>query len=95
LVPAYTAAVTRIVSPGIADYTFWIGLFAPAKAPRAIVDRLFKETTTAMQTASLRERLHALGLTPMIMTSAQFDAFVRNEISSNAGLVKAAGVVPG
>jgi tripartite-type tricarboxylate transporter receptor subunit TctC len=48
-----------------------------------------------MQTASLRERLHALGVTPMIMTSAQFDAFVRNEISSNAGLVKAAGIVPG
>jgi tripartite-type tricarboxylate transporter receptor subunit TctC len=78
-----------------ADYTFWIGLFAPTKAPRAIVDRLFKETTTAMQTVSLRERLHALGVTPMIMSSAQFDAFVRNEISSNAGLVKAAGIVPG
>jgi hypothetical protein len=31
----------------------------------------------------------------MIMTSAQFDAFVRNEISSNAGLVKAAGIMPG
>jgi hypothetical protein len=37
-----------------ADYTFWIGLFAP---------------TTAMQRASLWERLHALGVTPMIMTS--------------------------
>jgi tripartite-type tricarboxylate transporter receptor subunit TctC len=48
-----------------------------------------------MQTASVRERLHALGVTQMIMTSTQFDAFVRNEISSNAGLVKAAGIVPG
>jgi tripartite-type tricarboxylate transporter receptor subunit TctC len=78
-----------------ADYTFWLGLFAPAKAPRAIFERLYKETATAMQTANLRERLHALGVTPMIMTSAQFDAFVRDEISSNAGLVKAAGITPG
>jgi tripartite-type tricarboxylate transporter receptor subunit TctC len=87
---------TRIPElPDVPTTTFWLGLFAPAKTPRAIFDRLYRETTTAMGTASLRDRLHALGVSPMIMTSAQFDAFVRNEISSNAGLVKAAGILPG
>jgi hypothetical protein len=31
----------------------------------------------------------------MPMAPAEFDAFVRDEISSNVDLVKAAGVVPG
>jgi len=78
-----------------ADYTFWIGLFAPSKTPRAIIDRIYNETVAAMRAASLREKLHALSVAPMPMAPAEFDAFVRDEISSNVDLVKAAGVVPG
>ena len=77
-----------------ADYTFWIGLFAPSKTPRAIIDRIYNETAAAMRAASLREKLHALSVAPMPMGPAEFDAFVRDEISSNVDLVKAAGIVP-
>jgi tripartite-type tricarboxylate transporter receptor subunit TctC len=77
-----------------ADYTLWIGLFAPAKTPRSIVDRLHYETAKAMHTPNVREKLALLGVVPMPMTPEQFDARVRDEIASNAMLVRAAGIRP-
>jgi len=77
-----------------ADYTLWIGLFAPAKTSRAIVARLHDETARAMQSTNVRDRLAALGVVPMPMTSEQFDTRIREEIASNAALVKAAGIRP-
>ena len=48
-----------------ADYTLWIGLFAPAKTPRGIVDRLHNETANTMQWANVRDKLAALGVVGM------------------------------
>lgn len=75
-----------------AEYPIWFGLFLPAKTPRDIVDKLHRETTTALQSAKVRDKLTALGVDPMIMTPAQFDAHVEKEVAINSALVKAAGI---
>jgi tripartite-type tricarboxylate transporter receptor subunit TctC len=75
-----------------ADYTFWLGLFAPAKTTRDIVRRLHDETVKAMRSPNVAEKLATLGVAPMPMAPEQFDALVRDEIASNAVLVKAAGI---
>jgi tripartite-type tricarboxylate transporter receptor subunit TctC len=77
-----------------ADYILWIGLFAPVRTPRSLVDRLHGETVKAMQAASVQEKLAILGVTPMSMTPEQFDAHIKDEIASNGLLVKAAGIKP-
>ena len=77
-----------------ADYTFWIGLFAPSRTPRAIINKLHDETLKALETASVREKLAAVSVSPMRMTSEQFDARIKEEIASNAVLAKAAGIQP-
>src|SRR5262245_10583618 len=74
------------------DYNFWIGMFVPAKTPRDVVDRLYRETAQVLQNASVQEKFSALGAEPMAMTPEKFDAFVRDEIAMNARLVKAAGI---
>jgi tripartite-type tricarboxylate transporter receptor subunit TctC len=74
------------------DYNFWIGMFAPVRTPRDIVERLNQETLKGLGEASVREKLAALGGEPMAMTPAEFDAFIRDEIAMNAALVKAAGI---
>jgi tripartite-type tricarboxylate transporter receptor subunit TctC len=74
------------------DYNFWIALFVPAKTPRALVNRLHHETTTAMNVPEVRERVARLGTEPMSMTSEQFDAYIRDELKTNESLVKAAGM---
>jgi tripartite-type tricarboxylate transporter receptor subunit TctC len=75
-----------------ADYTLWIGMFAPVRTPREIINRLHNETARALQLANVRDKLAVLGVVSLLMTPEQFDARVRDEIASNAALVRAAGI---
>ena len=74
------------------DYVYWMGLFAPAKTPPAIVERLRSETEKALKNPNVVEKFATQGIEPMPMTSAEFDALIRKEIATNMALVKAAGL---
>jgi tripartite-type tricarboxylate transporter receptor subunit TctC len=77
--------------PG-SEFNFWIGMFAPAKTPQAIVDRLQDEVVKALNTPEVKERFVTLGADAWTMEPKAFDAYVRDEVKSNAALVKAAGL---
>jgi tripartite-type tricarboxylate transporter receptor subunit TctC len=72
----------------------WLGMFAPAKTPRAIVERMHAETAKVLANPAVRERLYKTGVEPMPISPAEFDALVRKEIETNAALIKAAGIKP-
>lgn len=74
------------------DYTFWNGLFLPAKTPSDIVERLHQETQKAVATQGVREKLAQQGIDPMPITPAEFDALIQKEIAESIALVKAAGI---
>ncbi|MEO7760764.1 MAG: tripartite tricarboxylate transporter substrate binding protein [Casimicrobiaceae bacterium] len=74
------------------DFNFWIGLLAPAKTPREIVNRMNQEVIKALQSSEVRERFATLGAEPFPMKPAEFDAYVKSEVALNAGIVKAAGI---
>jgi tripartite-type tricarboxylate transporter receptor subunit TctC len=74
------------------DYNFWVGMFAPAKTPREVLDRLYQETAKALHSPDVRDKLSKLGAEPMEYTPDQFNAYIRDEITANAALVKAAGI---
>jgi tripartite-type tricarboxylate transporter receptor subunit TctC len=74
------------------DYNFWIGLFVAARTPREVVNRLYRESTAALQLPEVRERLTRLGADPLTMTPGEFDAYIRDELKTNAVLVKQAGI---
>jgi tripartite-type tricarboxylate transporter receptor subunit TctC len=76
------------------DYSLWMGIFVPAKTPRAIVDRLHDETVKALAEPGLRQRLAALDVEPMTMSPAEFDAYIEQEIVAEGALAKAAGLKP-
>lgn len=75
-----------------AEYPMWFGVFVPVRTPRAIVDKLHRETARALQEPKVRERFARLGVDPLDMTPAEFDALVRKEIDINAALVKTIGL---
>ena len=77
------------------DYALWLGVFVPAKTPRAIVERLHDESMKALASPGLRERLAGLDVEPMIMTPAEFDAFIKDEVVAQGALARAAGLKPG
>jgi tripartite-type tricarboxylate transporter receptor subunit TctC len=74
------------------DYTFWTGMFVPAKTPREIVERLHQETLKALRAPGVPEKLAQQGIEPMPIAPAAFDAQVKSEIDSILALVKAAGI---
>jgi tripartite-type tricarboxylate transporter receptor subunit TctC len=75
-----------------AEYPIWFGLFAPAGTPREIVDRLNRETTKALHTPAIRDRLAGLGVDLMPMSPDEFAAHVEREITLNAALAQKAGL---
>jgi tripartite-type tricarboxylate transporter receptor subunit TctC len=77
-----------------ADFPIWIGMLAPAQTPRAIVERLHTETIKAIQVPATLERLAKTGVTPMIMSPAEFEARIKAQIVSNIAIAKAAGITP-
>ncbi|TMG76614.1 MAG: tripartite tricarboxylate transporter substrate binding protein [Betaproteobacteria bacterium] len=74
------------------DYNFWVGMFVPARTPVEAIGRLHRESSAALQLPEVRERVARLGAEPMTMTPGEFDAYVRDELRTNAALVKAAGI---
>lgn len=74
------------------DYNFWIGMMVRSNTPRDIVAKLHQHTVKALQTPDTRERLAKNGVEPMIMTPAEFDAYIKAELVSNAKLIRAAGI---
>jgi tripartite-type tricarboxylate transporter receptor subunit TctC len=74
------------------EYNFWAGIFAPAKTPSDIRDKLYVAIAKALQAPAIRDKLANLGADPMPLDSAQYAALVRREIETNTQLVKAVGI---
>lgn len=79
--------------PG-SEFNFWIGMMVPAKTPREIVNRLHDEVVKALGTPEVKERFAKLGADAWTLKPEQFDAYIKDEIASNASVVKAAGLKP-
>lgn len=73
-------------------YNFYVGMAVPAKVPRDIVAKLHAEVAKAVNTPEMKERYARLSVDAQVLTPEQFDAQMRDEVASNAALVKAAGI---
>jgi tripartite-type tricarboxylate transporter receptor subunit TctC len=74
------------------DYNFWMGMLVPAKTPRDIVDRLYRETQKVLGTPAVVEKFSPQGIEPMPLTPKEFDALIVREIAANKELVKVTGM---
>jgi tripartite-type tricarboxylate transporter receptor subunit TctC len=70
----------------------WFGLFAPAKAPAAVIDRLRGAVAETMKTPAVRATFEKSGGTLLDMTPAATETFVKAEIAKWTKLVRDAGV---
>jgi len=71
-------------------FDFWVGLLAPAKTPREVVNKLHEEVTKALAQPDVKERMAKLGGEPMPMSPERFDAFIREEHVTLGGIMKTA-----
>lgn len=71
-------------------FDFWIGLLAPAKTPRAIVNKLNAEVRKVMAQPEVIERMVKLGAEPMPMTPERFDTYIKEEYTTLGAIMKVA-----
>src|SRR6185503_7313318 len=77
--------------PGV-DASIWTGLFVPKGTPRAVVDRIYKETAATLQQADVRERFATLGSEPVSMPPAEFAKKVKQDAERYRKIVQDVGL---
>lgn len=72
----------------------WIGLLAPAKTPRAVIDQLNRQVHAILQSPDVKAQLRDAGMDVAPTTPEQFQKTIAQETRLHAELVKASGLVP-
>jgi tripartite-type tricarboxylate transporter receptor subunit TctC len=88
--------VPTVAEAGVPGYeaTIWLGFMAPAGTPKAIVDKLNAEISKVVGRPETKEAWAKQGAVPLVMSPAEFDAYLRADIDKWANLIKKAGIKP-
>jgi tripartite-type tricarboxylate transporter receptor subunit TctC len=71
-----------------------VGLSAPAKTPRPVIDKLHAATEKALQDPAMREKLAKLGVEPNLMSVDAFNKFFKDDLAATVQLAKDAHIQP-
>ena len=77
--------------PGF-DVSSWFALFAPAKTPQAIIDKIQADTKAGLADPALRAKMANLAADPVGGTPAELAAFLQGEMKKWGDLIKEIGV---
>jgi len=85
--------VPTVAEGGVPGYqaVIWTGMFAPAKTPKAIIDRVNKEVVRILHVPDFSERVSSLGADVVGTSPADWGKFLASEITKWAKIAKAAG----
>jgi tripartite-type tricarboxylate transporter receptor subunit TctC len=72
----------------------WGGMYAPAKTPRAVIERLNREVTAALRQPDVAKTMRSLGAEPAPTTPAELDKFVADDLIKVQKIAKLAGLKP-
>jgi tripartite-type tricarboxylate transporter receptor subunit TctC len=88
--------VPTMAEAGVAnlDGFIWWGLFAPAKTPQPIVDRLASDMQALLKLPEVASAFGKLGIEPAPLTGATFTDFYKGEIKSFADIAREFNLTP-
>ena len=70
------------------------GIFAPARTPQAVLERLNQEFNKALALPEIRQRLLAADNVPLGGTAEAFARRIASESQANEKIIRAAGIKP-
>ena len=76
------------------DINSWVVLMAPAKTPRAVVERLNTELTAVLADPEVKEKLKTFGIYATPGSSQKFGEEIRKDLARYAHIVRAASIKP-
>jgi tripartite-type tricarboxylate transporter receptor subunit TctC len=68
------------------------GMLLPARTPKAIVDKWYKETARIMALPDVKERIGEMGFNIVVNSPQEFTAQIKDEVARWGKVVKAAGI---
>jgi tripartite-type tricarboxylate transporter receptor subunit TctC len=77
--------------PGF-DVSSWFALFAPAKTPQAIIDKIQADTKAGLADPALRAKMDQLAAEPVGGTPGELAAFLQAEMKKWGDLIKELGI---
>jgi tripartite-type tricarboxylate transporter receptor subunit TctC len=85
--------VPTVAEAGVPGYeaTIWLGILAPVKTPKPVIDKLNAEIVKVMNRPDVKEAWAKQGAVPMTMSPAEFDKYIRADIEKWAKVVKVSG----
>src|SRR5262249_27386424 len=69
----------------------WVGFFAPAKTPDAVIQKLNSEINAVMQEPDSVEKIAKAGFEPVVKTVAETNDYFKSEVESWGKMVQAIG----
>jgi tripartite-type tricarboxylate transporter receptor subunit TctC len=86
--------VPTLAEAGVAgvEADAWFALFAPAKTPEAVLDRLYRAVSAVLTSESGSKAIAAQGMTLALRTPGEVAAWLPGEVQKWAAVIKAAGV---
>ena len=76
------------------EATSWFGVLAPAKTPRAVIDKVNAAINKALADATVKKQMDALGVELIGGTPDRFAAFLKARMAELKTVSKAANLVP-
>src|SRR5262249_1960570 len=86
--------VPTLAEAGVPDQEseFIQAVFVPTGTPKDIVDKLYREIARIVQLPEVKERLAAIGFTPVGNTPEEFSAQIKRDIARWAKAIREAGI---
>ena len=86
----------QAVAETVAGYeaSTWAGIGAPRGTPPEIIERLGREVNAGLAQPDIRARLADVGTVPMVLSAAEFRAYIAAEAAKWDKVVKIAGIKP-
>ena len=83
-----------LIESGVPDFevSSWVGILAPAKTPRPIVERLNRELNAALSNPEVVEKLAGMGIAATPGSPDQFTEQMRSDLAKYGQVIKAAGI---
>ena len=73
------------------DASAWFGFVAPKGTPGEVIDKLNREINAALADEKIKARIAELGSTPIMMSPAEFGAFIASEVGKWSKAVALSG----
>ena len=86
--------VPTVAESGLKDFqaVYWLGIFAPAKTPQAVIDKLYREIKTSLDDPAIKAKLLEQGNVTQALPPGEFAKVLDADIQRYKTVIESARI---